>query len=129
MDVYCKRCGEPWDLAGVLDALNGNDVADMTREEAERLLRGEGCPCCGFGRYCPACCGKGSCPLCNGTGFVKVRYPVEGEIIRYPVEGEIMCTNCGGSGVCPRCKGTGKLEENHDEKYYEGLLEIDGEIW
>jgi hypothetical protein len=42
-DIYCKFCGEPWDAFGVLHG-------DMTREEAKRFLRGEGCPCCNFGR-------------------------------------------------------------------------------
>jgi len=46
-DVYCKVCGEPWDIAGVLPALHGReDEADMTKEEAEMLLSGKGCPCC-----------------------------------------------------------------------------------
>lgn len=39
MDVYCKRCGEPWDLMGIRDG-------DMTEEERKMFLRGEGCPCC-----------------------------------------------------------------------------------
>ena len=43
MDVYCKKCGEPWDYYGVLHG-------DMTPEEARRFLRGEGCPCCDFGK-------------------------------------------------------------------------------
>jgi len=41
-DIHCKICGEPWDAWGVY---NG----DMTSEEKERFLRGEGCPCCKFG--------------------------------------------------------------------------------
>ena len=41
-DIHCKKCGEPWDAWGVY---NG----DMTPEEKDRFLRGEGCPCCKFG--------------------------------------------------------------------------------
>ncbi len=39
MDVYCKRCGEPFDLYGV-----NND--DLTEEERKRFWAGQGCPCC-----------------------------------------------------------------------------------
>ena len=42
MDVYCKRCGEPWDLYGV-------QHGDMTEEERDRFWKGEGCPSC-FGK-------------------------------------------------------------------------------
>jgi hypothetical protein len=43
MDIECALCGEPWDAYGVRHHL------DMTREEARRFLRGEGCPGCRFG--------------------------------------------------------------------------------
>ncbi len=39
MDVYCKRCGEPWDLYGV-------EHGDLTAEERDRFWRGEDCPSC-----------------------------------------------------------------------------------
>lgn len=39
MDVYCKRCGEPWDLYGV-------EHGDMTDDERRRFWAGEGCPRC-----------------------------------------------------------------------------------
>ena len=42
MDVYCKKCGEPWGLP-----------LDMTFAEQRRFLRGEGCPCCDWGRKAP----------------------------------------------------------------------------
>ena len=38
MDVYCKRCGEPFELLGITD--------DFTDEEKKRFWSGEGCPCC-----------------------------------------------------------------------------------
>lgn len=41
-DLHCRVCGEPWDAYGVF---NG----DMTPEEKDRFLRGEGCPSCKFG--------------------------------------------------------------------------------
>ncbi|MCR6692505.1 MAG: hypothetical protein MRT15_08945 [archaeon YNP-LCB-003-016] len=44
-DYYCSVCGEPWDAYGVRVALKGG-VGDMTREEAERFMKGLGCPCC-----------------------------------------------------------------------------------
>ena len=43
MDIYCKRCGEPWDCYGALHGM------DMTREEYQRMMAGDGCPCC-FGK-------------------------------------------------------------------------------
>ncbi len=39
MDVYCKRCGEPWDVYGV-------QHGDLTDEERQRFWKGEGCPAC-----------------------------------------------------------------------------------
>ena len=42
MDIYCRRCGEPWDAYGV-------QHGDLTPEERDRFLRGEGCPSC-FGK-------------------------------------------------------------------------------
>lgn len=40
MDIYCPRCGEPWDAYGARQAL------DMTREEYNSMMEGTGCPCC-----------------------------------------------------------------------------------
>jgi len=39
MDVYCKRCGEPWDVYGV-------EHGDLDDEERRRFWAGEGCPSC-----------------------------------------------------------------------------------
>jgi len=44
-DYYCSVCGEPWDTYGVRTALKG-EVSDMTKEEAEKFMKGKGCPCC-----------------------------------------------------------------------------------
>ena len=38
-DLVCNRCGEPWDVYGVMHG-------DMTKEEARRFLNGGGCPVC-----------------------------------------------------------------------------------
>ena len=46
-DIYCAKCGEPWDSYGVF-----NDC-DMTASEKDRFLQGEGCPCCAFGQKAP----------------------------------------------------------------------------
>ena len=43
-DIYCAKCGEPWDAYGVYHC------DDMDASEKKRFLRGEGCPACGFGR-------------------------------------------------------------------------------
>jgi len=37
-DVYCPRCGEPWDRRGF--------TLDFTKEQYDRLIRGRGCPAC-----------------------------------------------------------------------------------
>lgn len=38
-DIRCRQCGEPWDAYG---ARHG----DMTEEEYEAFVRGDGCPNC-----------------------------------------------------------------------------------
>jgi len=41
MDLYCQRCGEPYEFVYVND--------DMPAEERARFFKGEGCPAC-FGK-------------------------------------------------------------------------------
>jgi len=53
MDIYCPRCGEPWDIYSLTD--------DMTPEEARDLKAGRGCPCC-IGRE--ACQREETCDVC-----------------------------------------------------------------
>lgn len=120
-DMYCAKCGEPWDSYGVIASLKSSD-GDMTKEEAERFMKGEGCPCCGFGKHCPSCRGSGKCNFCEGTGVEKIRDWISDGWI------ERTCTWCNGSGTCQRCGGDGKLKENHEDEYYDGLIEADGEI-
>ena len=38
MDLYCRRCGEPWDM----DHVN----FEMTSDERNHFKAGEGCPAC-----------------------------------------------------------------------------------
>jgi hypothetical protein len=57
-DVYCAKCGEPWDYHGI--PRHQSDDGDMTYEEAEKFRHGKGCPCCGFD--------DGVCPTCSGAG-------------------------------------------------------------
>ncbi len=38
MDLYCRRCGEPWDM----DHVN----FEMTSDERNHFKAGEGCPSC-----------------------------------------------------------------------------------
>jgi len=44
MDIYCKRCGEPFELLGITD--------DFTPDERNHFWVGEGCPCC-YGKPVP----------------------------------------------------------------------------
>ena len=70
-DIECAKCAEPWDAFGVR---NG----DMTKPEAARFNKGEGCPCCDFGAQCSSCSGTGrdqfvshpNCRVCRDKGFV-----------------------------------------------------------
>lgn len=69
MDVYCAKCGEPW-----------NSYGDMKPMEAVRFRNGEGCPCCGFGTTCTVCDGTGQetsygsdCEICRGSRYIVVR--------------------------------------------------------
>ena len=39
MDLYCQRCGEPWDFDSVYHG-------DMTTDEKQRFLKGVDCPAC-----------------------------------------------------------------------------------
>lgn len=39
MDLYCKRCGEPWDIYSV-------QHGDFSVEERDRFLKGVDCPSC-----------------------------------------------------------------------------------
>ena len=75
MDIRCAQCREPWDAYGVRHG-------DMEPGEATQFLKGEGCPCCGFGKICPQCDGTGrdrghgpvpECPVCHNRRAVTVR--------------------------------------------------------
>lgn len=76
MDIYCQKCGEPWDNYGITYA---KGEGDMTREEARLFLKGEGCPSCAFGILCVSCRGakikhySNNCPNCFSTGRVLAR--------------------------------------------------------
>jgi len=82
-DIFCAKCGEPWDSYHVRH--------DMSFDERARFLAGQGCDSCGFGTKCVDCSGSGRhqesnkcknglahcpdcpddvppCPVCEGTG-------------------------------------------------------------
>lgn len=45
MDIYCQKCGEPYDAFGI------KQLMDEEAEDGYRLfIRGVGCPCCHWGR-------------------------------------------------------------------------------
>ena len=70
-DLICPKCGEPYESYGITYA---KGEGDMTLAEANRFLRGDGCPACGFGTICVRCHGgkieKNGCPSCFGSGYV-----------------------------------------------------------
>lgn len=72
-DIYCRKCGEPWDSYGITHSIGDGD---MTEAEAKRFRRGEGCPSCDFGSICTTCRGTGKdktqCSTCYNSGYVIV---------------------------------------------------------
>lgn len=40
MDIYCTRCGEPWDMDTLWDIAEDNDI---TYDEAHKLFLKQGC--------------------------------------------------------------------------------------
>jgi hypothetical protein len=48
-DIHCRKCGDTWDSYGIRMAVK-YDKGDMTREEAIKFVKGEGCPSCHFGK-------------------------------------------------------------------------------
>ena len=71
MDLTCVRCGDTWEAFGITYA---KGEGDLTLEEVNKFLNGEGCPSCDFGTICPKCQGgrieKNGCPTCFGDGYV-----------------------------------------------------------
>ena len=79
-DVYCAKCGEPWDRA----ELGGNGA--LSDDEAKLFRAGDGCPSCrwGAGR-------KTVCCICNGFG----------KRANYPASVWKACEHCNGTGEEP----------------------------
>ncbi len=46
MEIISVLCGEPWDAYGVKHSFRGDLSGDMTLEEAQIFMAGEGCPAC-----------------------------------------------------------------------------------
>lgn len=77
-DIYCARCGEPWEADYVRHEMHALD--------RQRFLKGEGCEVCDFGRSCTHCSGTGRakfdrhapsqslyCEACLGSRFLTIR--------------------------------------------------------
>lgn len=86
-DVTCAICEEPWEYYGVKHG-------DMEPEEADKFLKGQGCPYCGFGAKCPRCNGTGKHPL--DTYYPEARCP----------------TGCMGKGVLYARQTPIRIREN-----------------
>ena len=48
MDLYCQRCGEPWDLDSLWDF-----EEDDHKGARQDFIKGLGCPACGWGARAP----------------------------------------------------------------------------
>jgi len=68
MDILCTRCGEPWDVYSLTN--------DMTSEEANRLKRGEGCPCCYGKKPCDEEIPCDICPCYEGLRCTNNKFKV-----------------------------------------------------
>ena len=130
-DIYCAKCGEPWDYWGVYSALKHDD-GDMTKEEAERFMRGEGCPVCKFGEECPTCryvqeynepyhCPNPACGYLTDIGHVLEWDEKEKKYVKK------VCPICKGKGyvdTCPVCLGTGKPDRKGNlRRFIESVIE------
>lgn len=71
-DVYCARCGEPWDSYSLQPGIVREGESDLgDARDVRRFRQGKGCPSCGWGTKCPICEGSGrdgTCKTCPGTG-------------------------------------------------------------
>ena len=79
MDIYCRKCGEPWASYGITCFVG---EGSLTAREAQRFMKGEGCPSCHFGKHCIACHGTGkegdhnsqpSCDECKNSRYLILR--------------------------------------------------------
>lgn len=129
----CKKCGEPWDIGRVYE--------EMSEVEREALLRGEGCPSCGFGSYCSVCKGAKKLVLRVFKESEITGEELEEEVKRYvkafwdeirwggfEVTAEFKGDKVYIVKVCQRCNGTGKpmgRDERDDDEYYGGLVDND----
>ena len=49
MDLYCQKCGEPWEHYYIMHDICEDDGA----EAKDNFLSGKGCPCCSWGEKAP----------------------------------------------------------------------------
>lgn len=49
MDLYCQKCGEPWDTDSLWD-FEEDDYKGARKD----FMRGKGCPACSWGAKAPA---------------------------------------------------------------------------
>jgi len=84
MDVYCKRCGEPWDFYWV--------------QHGERFWRGEGCPAC-YGKE--PCYSRFPCEECLDSelvGFPVCRASRSKKLAQRPFRAELTAALHGSLG-------------------------------
>lgn len=132
-DLFCKKCGEPWDVGHVYE--------EMSEAEREILLKGEGCPSCGFGSYCSVCKGAKKLVFRVFKNSEITSEELEEEVDRYvkafwdevrwgnfEVTAEFKGDKVYIVKVCQRCNGTGKPMGGDDDEYYGGLVDNDGDL-
>lgn len=55
MDLYCQRCDEPFDIYHVKHDMDDEkeDYGPNGEKPSARFRKGEGCPCCNWGKDAP----------------------------------------------------------------------------
>jgi len=107
VDVYCKNCGEPWDVLSLDE--------DFTEEERKMFFKGKGCPAC-----------KGIptmyCEKCKQTfkGWMQRRLIEE-------YGDKVVIDLIWKEKICPECCSKLKVAK-FDEEFIESLIDCDGAV-
>jgi len=106
-DVYCKICGEPWDVWSVKE--------DFSEKERKKFYEGKGCPACkGKPTYYCENCGK----YFKGWMDFEREFPGAEEEVKRLIWEEKKCPYCFG-----------KLKKvRFTTSYFDSVVENDGAI-
>ena len=107
MDIYCKNCGEPWDIYSVDE--------DFTEEERKMFFKGKGCPAC-----------KGIPTMyCKKCGSVYKGW-MQRELIEEYGD-EVIIDLIWKEKICPECGSRLEIVK-FDDEFIESIVDNDGII-